>query len=596
MIEKSNYTANNGKTGRIVEREVVYSTDSADFHYMGVNVPCQNACPAWTNVPAYIRCLYERRYERSYELNRIVNVLPGVLGRICSRPCEGKCRHGEPELGKPVNICHIKRAAADLREPGHVYMEELFAPQGKRVCIVGAGPAGLAAAHDLSVIGIEVTVLEAFDEPGGMLKYGIPEFRLPRDILKSEIDSILRLGVNLKTGVRVGRDVSMEELLAGYDAVLVAAGCYVSRKLDVPGEDLPGVLSGLQFVVDVASGRAPTLGKRVLVVGAGFTAFDCARLALRMGAEESTICLRATEEELRVTRDEVVEAKKEGVKIRGLMVSQRVVGNGKAEGIEFLRSRHGELQPNGRRRIVPIERSRFIVPADSVLVAIGQGAEPIPSPGDKDPRGVLKGDAETFSTSVEKLYTTGDFMTGPTTVIEAVASGRRAAARIAEDLTGKRFREWAVRIEEAKITDRDRSWDYIQRLEMPAILPPEARFERADSEVELGYSPEEAFEESKRCYLCYLHYEIDISRCIYCRFCIDSAPRDCIKLVEEVVTNEDGAVVGFVETTKWREVNAVVIDNSRCIRCGECLRVCPVDCISVSRVELVERPLETGRE
>jgi NADPH-dependent glutamate synthase beta subunit-like oxidoreductase/ferredoxin len=596
MKEKSHYTGNGGKTERIVERNVTYSTDPADFYYMGLNVPCQNACPASTNVPAYIRCLYEGRYERSYELNRIVNVFPGVLGRICSRPCEGKCRHGEPELGKPVNICHIKRAAADLRAPGHGYMEQLFAPQGKRVCIIGAGPAGLAAAHDLSVVGIEATILEAFDEPGGMLKYGIPEFRLPRDILKAEIDSILRLGVTLKTGVRVGNDVAVEELLADYDAVLVAAGCYVARGLDVPGEELPGVFSGLQFVVDSASGRAPTLGKRVLVIGAGFTAFDCARLALRLGAEESTICLRATEEELRVTEDEVLEAKKEGVQIRGLMVSKRVVGNGKVEGIEFYRSRHGELQPNGRHRIVPIEGSEFVVPADSVLVAIGQGAEPIPSPGEKDRRGVLKGDAKTFRTSVDKLYTTGDFMTGPTTVIESIASGRKAAARIAEDLTGKRFREWAVRTEEAKITDRERSWDFIPRQEMPTVLPPKARFNKADLEVELGYAPEEAFEESKRCYLCYLHYEIDISRCIYCRYCIDSAPRDCIKLVDEVVTNEDGAVTGYVETSKWRDVNAVVIDNSRCIRCGECLRVCPVDCISVSRVELVERPLETGRE
>lgn len=595
MKKKGHYAGNGGKTEKIVEKEVFYSTDPADFHYMSLNVPCQNACPAWTNVPAYIRCVYEGRYDRSYELNRIVNVFPGVLGRICSRPCEGMCRHGEPELGKPVNICHIKRAAADLREPGHVYMEQLFAPQGKRVCIIGAGPAGLAAAHDLSVIGIGVTVLEAFDEPGGMLKYGIPEFRLPRDVLKAEIDSIIRLGVNLKTGVRVGRDVSMEALLKDYDAVLVAAGCYVSKALDVPGEDLPGVFSGLQFVVDAASGQPPALGKRVLVIGAGFTAFDCARLALRLGAEESTICLRATEEELRVTEDEVGEAKKEGVRIRGLMVSRRVVGDVRVEGIEFVRSRHGELQPNGRRRIVPIDGSEFIVAADSILVAIGQGAEAIPSPGEKDARGVLKGDPKTFQTSVEKLYTTGDFMTGPTTVIESIASGRKAAVQIAEDLTGKTFKEWAVRIEEAEITDRDRSWDFIPRMDMPTIIPPKDRFKKADLEVELGYSPETAFEESKRCYLCYLHYEIDISKCIYCRYCIDSAPRDCIKLVEEVVTNEDGAVTGFVETTKWRDVNAVVIDNSRCIRCGECLRVCPVDCISVSKVELVQHPVETGR-
>lgn len=596
MIEKSFYPNDDDSTVRQVIRKVTYSTDPADRYYMDVNVPCQSACPAGTNVPAYIRCLYEGRYSRSYELNRIVNVFPGVLGRICSRPCEARCRHGEPELGKPVNICHIKRAASDLKETGHVYMEQLLAPLGKRVCVVGAGPAGLAAAHDLALLGFEVEILEAFDEPGGMLKYGIPEFRLPRDILKAEIDSILRLGVSLKTGVRAGRDVGVEELLKANDAVLIAAGCYTSRRLDVPGEELPGVHSGLELVMDVNSGRTPTLGKKVIVLGAGFTAFDCARLALRLGSEEVDICIRATEEDLRVTADEILEAKREGVKIKALMVSSRIVGNGTLEGVEFLRTRLGELRPNGRRATLPIEGSEFIVPADSVIVAIGQGAEPIPAPGEKDARGVLKADRETFRSSTPNLYVAGDFMTGPTTVIEAIAAGRRASERIAEDLAEARFREWAVRIEEAEITDRDRSWDFIPREEMPTIAPVGDRFDPPEGEVEIGYSREQAFEESKRCYLCYLHYEIDLDRCIYCRYCIDVAPRDCIKLVKEVVTNDVGAITGFVETKSWQNVNAVVIDNARCIRCGACLRVCPVDCISVSKVELVDRMLRRGRD
>lgn len=596
MNEQSQYLSADGKNMRVVVRDIRYSTDPADFSYMAVNVPCQNACPAYTNVPAYIRTLYEGRYSRSYELNRIVNVLPGVLGRICSRPCEKVCRHGEHELGQPVNICHIKRAAADNKEAGHIYMEQLFSPQGKSVCIVGAGPAGLAAAHDLSVVGIEVTILEAMDEPGGMLAYGIPEFRLPRDVLSEEIAGILRLGVHLKTRVRVGTDVSIEDLLSQYDAVLIAAGCYVTKKLESEGEDLEGVHSGLEFVMDVNSGRPPVLGKNVLVIGAGFTAFDCARLALRIGAEDVAICIRATEEELRVTEDEIFEAKREGVQIRALMVSRRIVGTGKVEGVEFVRTRLGERLPNGKRETVPIRGSEFVVPADAVIVAIGQGAEPIPSPGEKDRRGVVKGDPDTFRTSVPNLYVTGDFMAGPTTVIESIAGGRRAAEKIVEDLTGKKFREWAVRIEEAQITDRSREWDFLPRLEMPTILPAEKRFAEETLEVETGFSREQAHEEAKRCYLCYLHYEIDISRCIYCRYCIDVAPRDCIKLVEDVITNEQGAVTGFLETNRWQDVNAVVIDNSRCIRCGECLRVCPMDCISVSKVELVQRTLQSGRD
>jgi len=596
MQEKTHYPANNGTGALEVIREITFSTDPADFYYMDVNVPCQGACPAYTNIPAYIRCLFEERYSRSYELNRIVNVLPGVLGRICSRPCEAKCRHGEPELGKPVNICHIKRAASDFKEAGHIYMEQLFAPLGKKVAIIGSGPAGLAAAHDLSTIGISVTLFEAFENPGGMLRYGIPEFRLPRDILKAEIDSILRLGVTLETGIRVGKDLAMEDILANYDAVLLATGCYQPMKLQIPGEELPGVHTGLNFMIDVTSGRPRKVGQQALVIGAGFTAFDCARSALRLGAEDVTICLRRTEEDLTVTEDEVLETKHEGVKIKSLMLSRRIMGNGQVEGLEFVRTRPGEIMPNGKRSVTPIEGSEFILPANSVIVATGQRSGPIDAPGEKDKEGALIGDKETFRTSFPKLYVTGDYLTGPTTVIEAIARGRAAAEKIAEELTGKKFRERAVRLEATKITDRLRSWDFIPRQDMPTIRPVEERFPTPTVEVEYGYSSEQAKEESKRCYLCYLHYEIDMSRCIYCRYCIDVAPRDCIKMVEAVRTNEMGAITGFVETKQWRNVNAIVIDNARCIRCGECVRVCPVDCISVTKVELVERMLPREKE
>ncbi|MBI5250295.1 MAG: FAD-dependent oxidoreductase [Desulfomonile tiedjei] len=577
-------------------KNIIYSTDPADFHYVSVNVPCQSACPAQTNVPAYIRALYEGWYGDSYDLNRIVNLMPGVLGRICSRPCEQKCRHGEHELGRAVNICHVKRAASDHKDVNHVLLEPLFPPLGKKVCVVGSGPAGLAAAHDLSATGAHVTLLEALDEPGGMLRYGIPEFRLPRDILTTEIESILRLGITLKTGVRVGADVSVEQLLSDYDAVLIAAGCYTSKQLEIPGEHLPGVLSGLDFVMQIASGHSPEVGERVLVLGAGFTAFDCARSALRLGAEDVSICIRATEHDLRVTEDEIYETKREGIRIKGLIAANRVVGQMTVEGVEFSRTEPREVLSSGRRRIIPIPGSEFIEPADTVIVAIGQGAEPIPSPGKKNERGVLEGDPKTFRTSVPRLYATGDFNTGPTTVIESLAAGRKAAERIAEDLTGKKFREWSIRIQDAKITDRQRSWDFIPRQEMPSV-PIENRLNPCPTvEIEIGYPKGQALEESKRCYLCYLHYEIDISKCIYCRLCIDSAPRDCIKLVSEVIVGRDGAIQELVETSDWRNVSAVVIDNSRCIRCGECVRVCPVDCISVSKVELVERALQGGGE
>ena len=581
--------------GVSMEKQFIYSTEPEDFYYMDINVPCQAVCPAATNIPAYIRCLFEERYGRSYDINQVANILPGVLGRICSRPCEDKCRHGEPELGRPVNICHIKRAAADFREKEPVSKKGPFASLGKAVAVIGAGPAGLAAAHDLSSIGFSVTLYEALDKAGGMLRYGIPEFRLPRPILDAEIQTIQDMGALIKTGVRIGKDLGVGDLLRDYDAVLLAAGCYRSIPLNIPGEALSGVYMGLEFMMDVCQDQPPVLGDRVLVIGAGFTAFDCARSALRHGAADVTICLRRTEEDLVVTRDEVLEAKKEGVKIESLMLSRHIVGDKKLEGVSFVRTRPGEVRADGKREITAIEGSDFVVPADTVIAAVGQRPEPIDVMGEKVGQPPPPTDKNALRTSVKGLYMAGDYVSGPSTVIEAIGMGRRAAERIAEDLTGRRFREKVVRLEDAEITDRQRTWDYLPRQEMPTVQPLEDRFGAPDLEVETGLSFEQAKEEAKRCYLCYLHYEIDISRCIYCRYCIDVAPRDCIKLVHEVKTNEMGAITGFVETTRWEDVNAIVIDNSRCIRCGECMRVCPVDCISVTKIELMERVVQEGK-
>ncbi len=574
----------------------IQSTRAEDFDYMKVNVPCQEGCPALTNVPAYIRAVYKNDFNLSYNINLEANLFPGVLGRICSRPCESKCRHGEKELGKPVNICYLKRAAADFRGR-HVPLENpIHQSVSRKVAIVGAGPAGLAAARDLALSGLSVSVLEAMEKPGGMLRYGIPAFRLPRTILKEEIERILSLGIELTTGVRLGEEITLDGLLGDFNAVLLATGCYVPRQLNIPGERFDSVFSGLRFMMDLNAGQPPRVGKKVLVLGAGFTAFDCARSALRLGAPDVSICLRRTEEDLSVTREEVLEAKREGVRIESLMVAKTILGNGNIRGVEFIRTRPGLPGHGGKREITPIEGSEFILDADTVIVATGQGPEPLALKDKRAGEGMVTVDKGSFRSPVSGLYATGDYVTGPSTVIQAIAAGRNAAAAIFRDMTGRDFLERVVTIEDAVTTDRPRAWDFLPAREIPTLEPIRDRFGKKPKEVELGYPGEQAETESKRCYLCYLHYEIDIKRCIYCRYCIDVAPRDCIKLVKKIMTNENGAISGFEETTVWKEVNGIIIDNSRCIRCGACMEICPVECISVSKVQLTERTIGKSEE
>ena len=335
------------------------STDARDLRWMEGNVPCQHACPAATNIPDYTRKGFQGDYGASYEVNRLCNVFPGVLGRICARPCEKDCRHGEAGLGEPVAICWLKRAAADMRPQGHRIVEELYNPSGKSVAVVGAGPAGLAAAHELAAFGHHVIVYDEQEEPGGMLRYGIPGFRLPRELIALETGNILRLGVELRAGVRVGRDVRVSELLAAHDAVILATGCYRERTLGFAGEDeLKGVYSGLDFMMRVNRGEEPAVGERVMVIGDGFTAIDCCRMALRLGAREVSMNVLTTEEYFIMDADEVFETKHEGVRVNSLVTSAGFVAEGgRVAGMHFQRNRLGGFNAHGRRQSHPIEGS-----------------------------------------------------------------------------------------------------------------------------------------------------------------------------------------------------------------------------------------------
>jgi formate dehydrogenase major subunit len=586
--------------GQRVVTPVRYSTDPRDIGWVEENVPCQSACPALTNIPAYIRMITEERFGRSYELNRMANVLPGTLGRICSRPCEAKCRHGWPGNGTPVAICHLKRLAADCKSSGHRINESLFTPTGKRVAVVGAGPAGVAAAHDLSTLGHNVTIFEREVRPGGMLSYGIPAFRLPRDVLDVELQNAMRLGVELKSGVEVGTaegQIRLSDLHAEYDAVLLATGAMEAMPLPLRGlkneeadpvRDLEGVEYGLDFLVELHRGEEKKVGERVFVVGAGFTALDCARVARRLGAKEVTIHLRTTEEYIPVEKDEIFEAKREGVVIRGLRTPVALLRDetGKFRGVQFAQNRLGGWRENGRRAAIAIAGSEFEEECDTLLVAIGQRTvnDYLDLELGLDRWGsVTVGDDG--MTSREGVFAAGDFVHGPTTVINAIGHGRRIAIAIDTWLMGQERRKLVVKIEPVEGPLRERAFDFIPRQEMPTEETSK-RFSNLTTEVEKGFELEEAYEEAKRCYLCYHRYTIDVDNCIFCRACIEVAPRDCIKLVEGVEIKEDGTYGELQEAVRWDRVGAIWIDNNQCIRCGACYMVCPTKCISITKNEM----------
>jgi formate dehydrogenase major subunit len=581
--------------------EVYYSEDPRDVGWVRENIPCQTACPAGTNIPGYIRAIIEKQYGGSYEINREANVLPGILGRICSRPCEDVCRHGWPGNGEPVNICHLKRAASDLKSAGHRITESLYTPSGKTVAIVGAGPAGIAAAHDLSLLGHDVTMFERERDPGGMLSYGIPEFRLPRDILKVELHNALRLGVELKTGVAVGQgrgEIGLSQLLADFDAVLLSTGCMAATPLPLRGEfaadpvlTTPNVEYGLDFLTEIHRGEAKTVGRRVAVVGAGFTALDCARMARRLGGEEITIHIRTTEKYIPVTKDEIFEAKREGVKIIGLRSPVGLVTNetGTLTGVRFVQNRLGGWRESGRRQAIAIDGSEFVEPCDTLLVAIGQKTvnDYLDVELELDRWGNVRV-GEGGMTSATGLFAAGDYVSGASTVIEAVGHGRKVALGMDTWLMGRVRRKEVVRIEPVEGPLRERAFDFIPRQEMPTAALAE-RLHEPDSEVETGLDEHLAFEEGKRCYLCNLKYQIDVDNCIYCRACIEVAPKNCIKLVEGVEIKADGTYGALAEAHEWDHVEAIWIDNNECIRCGACFMVCPTRCISISRNEIVVR-------
>ena len=591
------------------------STHPKDLYWLAKNIPCQKGCPAHTDVPGYLAEIYKGNYDAAYLINLKDNVFPAVLGRVCARPCEPECRHGWEGLGESVAICFSKRSAADLKGKDPVVLDPLFERSGKRVAVIGSGVAGLATARNLAWYGHTVTVYEKHVRPGGMMNQGIPVFRLPREHIEREIKQIELMGVEIKCGVEIGKDINLATLLAENDAVVMAAGTLRPNMLDLPGKELSGIRHGLDFLLEANEEGEADVPEKVVVIGGGFTAMDCARTAKRLGARlvkaaatdgswhdialteslsDVNVLYRRSVDEMLVTPGEIEELEHEGIGMDILISPVEYLGeDGKLTGVRFIRNALGEPDASGRRRPVPVEGSEFDVDADLVLLATGQfpDADWIDDelkPGIVEPDGWLTS-GKSIETANPKLFAVGDFATGASSLIDAIKHARKCARELDGILMGtKRLAKMAI-IEDVTESGRIREMDYVDVQTMPT-LPLNAR--TTEAEVEQGYDPSLACEETQRCYRCNLKYEIDSDKCIYCDWCIKAKPRpDCIVKVKELVYSEKGEITGFVRAEGSEDTNLIYINQEDCIRCGACVDACPVDCISIQSVTRTTAPL-----
>jgi len=475
-----------------------------------VTAPCMEACPAHLDIPGYIELIKNYRQGESLNLIRQGVCLPGTIGRVCTAPCEDACRR--KDIDGPLAIRALKRYAADWEiEQGLVSPVPQIEESKDKVAIIGAGPAGLAAGYNLALKGYQVTIFEELPVAGGMAAVGIPQYRLPESILNREIEIIKEMGVALKLNTRVGEDVLIESLWKdGYKAVFVAVGAHKSRDMGVEGEDqgYEGFIDGVKFLRDMNLGRKIEPKNKVLIIGGGDVAVDCARSCLRLGFKDVNIIYRRSRVEMPAREIEIEEAEKEGVEINYLVTPTRILAeNGGVVGAECIKMKLGEPDASGRRRPIPIEGSEFTINADMVVSAVGQEPDLSCLAGEDQVKltryMTVDADPATCQTSKEGIFSAGDCVSGPAILIDAVAAGNRAAQSIDQYIReGRVSQVFRVTSGVALAAQREKEVVVRQAPQVMEHLPVEARV-NGFQEVEQGFSPEAALEEAKRCLRCY---------------------------------------------------------------------------------------------
>ncbi|MGH2467347.1 MAG: FAD-dependent oxidoreductase [Candidatus Limnocylindrales bacterium] len=566
--------------------------------WLQCNIECQEGCPVGTNCRGYLNLAAEGRFEEGYILAREPNPVAGMCAYVCSAPCERACRRGD--IDRPLAIRAMKRFLVEWHEASGIPDEmPAITPKGTSVAVVGAGPAGLSVARELAVSGHTVTVFDELPYAGGTMLIGVPAFRLPREAIEMDVRLVERLGVTFVYDTRIGRDITFEQLQERFDAIAITAGAMDAVPLDVPGNDLAGIQYGVQFMKQANLGEPLEVGQDVVVIGGGYTAMDCSRTSLRHGAANVTIAYRRTRSELVVDEEELGETEREGVRMEFLASPVEVLGeDGHITGVRFIRNKLGEPDATGRRAPLPIPGSEFVVVADTVIPAVSQAADntflPVESRFDIA-RGRVKVDPGTYASNVKGVFACGDFVTGPTTLIEAAGHGKKCAYAIDRYLSGRSTVEVEanVRIISSWRHEMPEFWDVIPRQHVP-MTPVAERMPSPDPEVnfttqvERGYDTTEAVAESTRCLMCNYNIWFDPFRCVLCGACADVCPTGVIHMIDVNQMKAEGPLPELVDAYGWDQGAAMVLDEERCIRCALCVKRCPYDAITMERFELQE--------